>query len=88
MPDITTLPFTLYSRGYCHLCDDMLAALQALQTETLRFAIDVVDVDADPQLVDRYDELVPVLYGDLARPALCNYFLDINAVHAYTSACV
>ncbi len=45
----------------------------------------MVDVDADPDLVARYDELVPVLYGDLASPALCNYFLDGEAVRAYTA---
>lgn len=75
--------FTLYARGYCHLCDDMLAALLALQTDAVRFAVDVIDVDADPALVARFDELVPVLYGDLAKPELCHYFLDPAAVRAY-----
>ncbi|SHG60537.1 glutaredoxin family protein [Massilia sp. CF038] len=75
--------FTLYSRSYCHLCDDMLAALLALQTATLRFTVDVVDVDADPALVARFDELVPVLFGDLGQPELCHYFLDEGAVRAY-----
>lgn len=75
--------FTLYSRGYCHLCDDMLAALLALQTEAVRFEVDVIDVDADPALVARFDELVPVLYGELAQPELCHYFLDPAAVRAY-----
>jgi thiol-disulfide isomerase/thioredoxin len=75
--------FTLYSRSYCHLCDDMLAALNALQTEAQPFTVDVIDVDADPALVARFDELVPVLYGDLAAPELCHYFLDAGAVRAY-----
>lgn len=77
--------FTLYSRSYCHLCDDMLAALLALQTDTLRFTVDVVDVDADEALVARFDELVPVLYGDLDQPELCHYFLDEAAVMARLS---
>ena len=77
------LKFTLYSRSYCHLCDDMLAALLAMQTEPVRFSVDVVDVDADEALVERFDELVPVLYGDLAKPELCHYFLDQAAVRAY-----
>lgn len=80
------IPFTLYSRGYCHLCEDMLDALNALQSASLRFAVDVVDVDADEALVARFDELVPVLYGDLAGPALCHYFLDPAAVHAYIAS--
>lgn len=80
------IPFTLYSRGYCHLCEDMLDALNALQSATLRFAVDVVDVDADEALVARFDELVPVLYGGPAGPELCHYFLDPAAVHAYIAS--
>jgi hypothetical protein len=75
--------FTLYSRSYCHLCEDMLAALNAMQTETLRFTVDVIDVDADEALVARFDELVPVLFGDLAADELCHYFLDKDAVARY-----
>ncbi|MFL6659053.1 MAG: glutaredoxin family protein [Massilia sp.] len=82
----STIAFTLYSRSYCHLCDDLLAALQALQTDTLRFAITVIDVDADEALVARFDELVPVLYGDLSQPELCHYFLDEQAVRRYLAA--
>ena len=80
------MQFTLYSRSYCHLCDDMLAALMALQREGQAFAVNVVDVDLDDALVARFDELVPVLYGDLAAPELCHYFLDEAAVLAYVSA--
>lgn len=75
--------FTLYSRSYCHLCDDMLAALTALQDGAQAFTIEVIEVDADPALVARFDELVPVLFGDLAAPELCHYFLDGEAVTAY-----
>ncbi|WLI91789.1 glutaredoxin family protein [Massilia sp. R2A-15] len=79
--------FTLYSRSYCHLCDDMLAALKAMETDGRRFDIDVIDVDADPALVARFDELVPVLFGaDLAAPELCHYFLDHEAVRAFLAA--
>jgi thiol-disulfide isomerase/thioredoxin len=81
------IPFTLYSRSYCHLCDAMLAALNALQTERLRFAVEVIDVDADPALVARFDELVPVLFGDPGAPELCHYFLDEAAVRGYLGAC-
>ncbi|NML59781.1 glutaredoxin family protein [Massilia sp. RP-1-19] len=77
------IKFTLYSRSYCHLCDDMLDALNAMQDGATRFDVEVVDVDADEALVARFDELVPVLYGDLAKPELCHYFLDPDAVRAY-----
>ncbi len=81
-----SVPFTLYSRSYCHLCEDLLAALNALQTDTLRFEVEVIDVDADQALVERFDELVPVLYGDLAKPELCHYFLNEEAVRAYLAS--
>lgn len=80
------IKFTLYSRSYCHLCDDMLDALNAMQDEATRFEVDVVDVDADAALVARFDELVPVLYGDLGKPELCHYFLDQDAVRAYIAS--
>jgi len=74
----------LFSRDYCHLCHDMLAALEALRGEpgVPRFGIDVVDVDADPTLAARYDELVPVLVDAEGRE-LCHYFLDIAKVREY-----
>ncbi len=77
--------FTLYSRSYCHLCQDMFDALQGLQTPAKPFTVEVIDIDAspDPALLARFDELVPVLYGDLAQPELCHYFLDEAAVRRY-----
>jgi thiol-disulfide isomerase/thioredoxin len=82
--------FTLYSRSYCHLCDDMLQALRRLDGE-FAFTVDVVDVDADERLVARYDELVPVLLGHLGEGdaavesgvELCHYFLDESRVRAF-----
>jgi len=82
----SAIPFTLYSRSWCHLCEDMLAALRALETPARPFAINVLDVDADPALVARFDELVPVLYGDPAGAELCHYFLDVDAVGRYLAA--
>ena len=72
--------FTVYSRAYCHLCDDMIAGLRALQAGR-RFAIEVVDVDSDADLERRFGELVPVLMHD--GKALCHYHLDVPAVTAY-----
>ncbi|MET3129773.1 hypothetical protein AAKU55_000014 [Oxalobacteraceae bacterium GrIS 1.11] len=78
---MSTMHFTLYSRSYCHLCQDMLDALHALVNHP--FTVDVFDVDADPVLLAKYDELVPVLFGDLAQPELCHYFLDVDKVGRY-----
>ena len=76
--------FTLYSRTYCHLCDDMLAALESLRGEFF-FEVAVVDVDADPLLAARYDELVPVLTGSEGYE-LCHYHLDLPKVREYLSS--
>jgi len=75
--------FALYSRSYCHLCDDMLHALQRLSSE-FAFTVDVIDVDADQALVDKYDELVPVLTVRRAdaETEVCHYFLDEGRVRA------
>lgn len=80
----TMVRFTLYSRSYCHLCEDMLAALRTLAGDEV--LVDLVDVDADAALVERYDELVPVLIGhrDGEPPTqLCHYFLNENAVSEF-----
>lgn len=74
--------FILYSRSYCHLCDDMLHALQAMP-QASGMAVQVIDVDADDVLLRAYDERVPVLVGigpDGASRELCHYFLDSHAV--------
>lgn len=66
---------TLYGRPYCHLCDDMLAALEAMHGE-FYFTVEVVDVDARPEWVELYNELVPVL--TLSGAEICHYFLDVD----------
>ena len=73
---------TLISRAYCHLCQDMELALRALISE---FGVDleVLDVDADPELEALYDELVPVLLHEESE--LCHYFLDVIKVRDYLS---
>ncbi len=71
---------TLVSRDYCHLCHDMEVAVAPLAAE-FGVGLAVVDVDADPALEAKYDELVPVLlHGDTE---LCHYFLDEAKVREY-----
>lgn len=80
--------FTLYSRSYCHLCDDMLEQLHAY-CKDYSFTVDVVDVDGDDVLVARYDELVPVLMGKKtgqAEQEICHYFLDELALETFFHA--
>lgn len=74
------IELTLMSRGYCHLCHDMEEALKPL-AEEFGASVTVLDVDADPALEARYDELVPVLlHGDTE---LCHYFLDEAKTREY-----
>jgi len=82
-PEILAL--TLIGRGYCHLCDDMADALQPLLDE-FGVALEIVDVDHDPELLAQYDEKVPVLlYGDRKGAEICHYFLDEIKVRAVLS---
>ena len=71
---------TLMSRSYCHLCHDMEVALAPILHE-FGASLSVLDVDANPALEARYDELVPVLlHGDIE---LCHYFLDEPKTREY-----
>ncbi len=74
------IELTLMSRGYCHLCHDMEAALKPL-AEEFGASVTVLDVDADPTLEAKYDELVPVLLH--GETELCHYFLDEAKTREY-----
>ena len=78
--EAATARLTLYGRSYCHLCDEMLAALAPLLGE-FGVAVDVVDVDSDAALEQRFGTLVPVLLH--ADTELCHYHLDTAKVRAY-----
>jgi len=81
------MTFTLLIRAYCHLCDDMRTALQPLVS---RLGVELVeiDVDAHPELEQRYGDLVPVLLaGDVdTGRELCHYHLDHGAVRCALNA--
>ena len=74
------IELTMISRSYCHLCHDMEVALVPLAAE-FGAMVTVVDVDADPALEARYDELVPVLLH--GETELCHYFLDEAKTREY-----
>lgn len=60
----------------------MEAALAPIAAE-FGATVTVLDVDADPELESRYDELVPVLLH--GENELCHYFLDEPKVREYLS---
>ena len=68
------------SRGYCHLCDEMVEALRALQASR-SFAFELRDVDEDPHLEARYGERVPVLLA--GEEELCHYRFEPAALNAW-----
>ncbi len=80
MADSGVVTLTLYSRTWCHLCDDMLAGLQILQARQ-SFEMNIVDVDSQPALEQRFGEFVPVLMH--GERELCHYHLDAAAVTDY-----
>ena len=70
---------TLLSREYCHLCEEMLAALRQFQGR-YDFEVDVVDVDRNPVLEEKWGDKVPVLLD--GERELCHYFIDHDVVDA------
>ena len=68
---------TLLARAYCHLCDEMLAAAAPLAAAA-GVTVQVIDVDADPELERKYGDRVPVLIaGDAATGSeICHFRLD------------
>jgi len=75
--------FTLLSRSYCHLCDEMLEALRRVAAGA---PVDVIDVDAPEHaaLEARWGDAVPVLFAGepSAGHELCRYRLDAARVTA------
>jgi len=73
---------TIYGRSYCHLCDEMVDALQRWCADRgLRTDVEMIDVDADAALEERFGDRVPVLVGNGVE--LCHFHLDPAAVAAY-----
>jgi thiol-disulfide isomerase/thioredoxin len=65
----TQVPVTVYSREYCHLCDEAVETLEAAAAAVdVPVTITEVDVDADPDLRAEYGDRVPYVLVD-DRPA-------------------
>jgi hypothetical protein len=58
----------VYYRVGCHLCEQMVVSLYQEQTKhqnDVQFAIEIIDIDEDPELVQKYNIDVPVvMYQD------------------------
>jgi predicted thioredoxin/glutaredoxin len=67
---------TVVHRHECELCDEMLAELESLKRTVDLPPIEVVDVDADPELTRRFGLHVPVLLLD--ETVVCRHRLDAD----------
>ena len=72
---------TVYSRRGCHLCEQMLEQLLPLSRG--RAEIEVIDVDLQPGLAERFGVRVPVL--SCSDGELCEYRLDVPRVEEWLS---
>ena len=78
-----SLQLTLIGRAYCHLCDDMQAALaRLLQARGIAYELESVDLDAHPSLEDRFGALIPVLLVGRGSDGveICHHFLNEAAL--------
>jgi glutaredoxin len=64
---------TVYSAPECHLCEEALAILRALEPD-LGFELEDVDITADERLHRAYFERIPVVLVD--GEELCEYFVE------------
>jgi hypothetical protein len=67
---------TVVHRHECELCDEMLTELESLKRTVDLPPIEVVDVDADPELTRRFGLHVPVLLLD--ETVVCRHRLDAD----------
>lgn len=74
---------TLYVRRDCHLCAEMHRELLAWNSQS-SFSVDLVDIDSDADLADRYGLKVPVLVG--GDEEICHYFLDEDQLARYLNS--
>jgi thiol-disulfide isomerase/thioredoxin len=78
--DDGVVALTVYSRSWCHLCDEMIAGLRTLQAR-FHFSVAIVDVDSDERLEAIYSEDIPVLLH--GEHELCRHRLDSARVTDY-----
>lgn len=67
----------LFGHSYCHLCDEMLRALEPWR-QRYGFDLVYVDIEDDETLESRFGEKVPVLMR--GEEEVCHYFLDEPAL--------
>ena len=71
--------FTVLSRQWCHLCHELIDALCPI-AQHYGWRVEVIDIEQDPALEVRWDELIPVVLVDGVE--ICHHRLDVEAVRA------
>ena len=83
------MKLTLLARAYCHLCDEMLAAVPPL-AQAHGATVEVVDLDAagNASLEAVWGERVPALFAGApgSEALLCYHHLDVDRVAEALSA--
>lgn len=79
---VASAQLIVYGRAECHLCEEMITALQQLQKQ-VPFNFEVVDIDCDPELKSLYNDYVPVLMALPDQQEICHYHLDATALNTY-----
>jgi len=74
---------TLYAKPDCHLCHEVEADLLDLQSE-IGFALQVQDIQADPDLFQRFRYLIPVV--DIENGPLLYAPVDFLTLHQALTA--
>jgi hypothetical protein len=72
--------WTVYSRADCSLCERMFEELAELLGPQAATAVQVVDIEGQPELERRYGARLPVLTAD--DEFVCAYRLDVERVRA------
>jgi Glutaredoxin-like domain (DUF836) len=73
--------WTVYSRADCSLCERLIEELAELLGPEAAAAVQVVDIDGQPELEHRYGTRIPVLTAD--GEFVCAYRLDADRVRAH-----
>ena len=74
----------MYYREGCHLCEQMTASLRLLQQE-LSFDIELINIDLDVVLRERYNVDVPVVA--LNGEVVCYHFFEEDMVRESIENC-
>ncbi|EMA33499.1 glutaredoxin family protein [Haloarcula japonica] len=62
---MSDVPVTVYTREDCHLCEEAIETIERVaDDEGVAIALDLVDVDEDPDLREEYGERVPYVFVD------------------------